>query len=372
MAWSQRSSLMQTLEIPEGQRQRLLLFNLRTDADDHILVFTTRWINELAQYYAHVDVLTMHMGRLAVADNVRVFSVGRERGVGKARRVLNFYRILARLLAQNRYDACFAHMMPLFAVMGAPLLRLRGVRVTTWYTHRQMSAIIRWAERLSYRIVTAVPESFPVDSPKVRPLGHGIDTDFYTPDDTQEPTRPRIVQVARLTPIKHQHVLLQAIAGLDCEVVFVGDIPDGYDDKYKQALIQQVADMGLSERVTFAGAQTPEQVRTWYRSTTLAVNLSPPGLFDKAALEAMAIGVPTIVSSEAFTPVTGPYAAHLHIPAPDEVEILQETLALLLAMSTAQRHTISTHLHERVVAQHSLQALVPKLINVMHTGERPD
>lgn len=353
-------------------KKRLLLFNIRTDVDDHILGFTTRWINELAQYYAQVDVLTMHMGRLAVADNVRVYSVGRERGVSKARRVLNFYGILARLLAQHRYDACFAHMMPLFAVMAAPLLRVRGVRVTTWYTHRQMSTTIRWAERLSYRVVTAVSDSFPMDSPKVRPLGHGIDTEFYTPAEVEKPSRPRLVHVARLTPIKHQHILLQAIAALDCEVVFVGDIPDGYDDDYKQALVRQVAEMGLEARVTFAGAQTPEQVRDWYRSATLAVNLSPPGLFDKAALEAMAIGVPTVVSSEAFTPLTGPYAIYLQLPAPDEAELLRETLAALLAMRDDEPDAIGTHLRQGILEDHSLQKLIPKLISVLHTGELPD
>ena len=57
---------------------RLLLFNLVTDADHLVLAFTTDWINELAPYCEYIDVVTMQVGRLAVADNVRVFSVGRE------------------------------------------------------------------------------------------------------------------------------------------------------------------------------------------------------------------------------------------------------------------------------------------------------
>ncbi|MDQ7035429.1 MAG: hypothetical protein Q9P01_11505 [Anaerolineae bacterium] len=35
------------LPIPAENRQRLLIFNLRTDIDDHILGFTTQWINAL-------------------------------------------------------------------------------------------------------------------------------------------------------------------------------------------------------------------------------------------------------------------------------------------------------------------------------------
>src|SRR5688572_5933045 len=154
---------------------RLLLFNLRTDVDDHILGFTTIWMNALAQHYDAVDVITSHAGRIAAAPNVTVYSIGRERGYGAARRVSEFYRILLRLLLTHRYTACFAHMQPLFATMGGIPLRLFRVPLTTWYTHRQISWQVRWAERFSRRVVSAVEDSFPMKTPKLRVTGHGID-----------------------------------------------------------------------------------------------------------------------------------------------------------------------------------------------------
>jgi glycosyltransferase involved in cell wall biosynthesis len=352
------------------QYQRLLLFNLRTDIDDHILGFTTQWINALAPYYEAIDVLTTHAGTLALADNVQVFSVGRERGAGKVQRAANFYKHLTQLLLTHKYDACFAHMQPLFAVMASPLLQLRGIPITTWYTHRQMSRTIALAERVSYRIMSAVESSFPMKTPKLRVLGHGIDTEFFAPDTSvaqQQP--PRIVQVARLTDIKHQHILLEAAHDLDCEIVFVGDVPDGYDDKYKRRLQTQVHNMGIAAKVIFAGAQKPEQVRDWYHTATVAINLSPPGLFDKAALEGMACAVPTIVSNNAFQPVTSTYADMLHIPAPDDVNTLRERLITLMAMPQEQRQLIGSTLRQRVIAEHSLDQLIHRLISVMHTGE---
>ncbi len=357
--------------VPPEQRQRLLLFNLRTDADDHILGFTSRWIRALAPYYGAVDVLTTHAGRIDLPDNVRVFSVGREDGLGRTRRLMRFYGILGRLLATHRYDACFAHMQPLFAALGGPLLTLRGVRTTTWYTHRQHNAQVAWAERLSYRVVSAVPSSFPIPTKKLRALGHGIETDFFTP--AAVPALPRVVYVARLTEIKRQHWLLQAAKDLACEIVLVGDIPDGYDDSYKQRLQRIAADLGIADRVIFAGAQTPEQVRDWYRSAAAAVNLSPPGLFDKAALEAMATAIPVVVANEAFAPLTGEYAPLLQIAAADDnhAAALHEALAHLLALPPEERAAIGTALRERVVAAHSLEQLVEKLIAVMHTGELP-
>lgn len=348
---------------------RLLLFNLRTDADDHILGFTTTWINALADHYTALDVLTMHQGRLAIAPNVQVYSVGREKGYSEIRRVWEFYRLLGTLLQNHRYQACFAHMMPLFAAMGGPLLSLYGVPTTLWYTHRQANRTVAAGLRMSRRVVTAVPSSFPFESPKVRPLGHGVDTDFYTPAPTPS-QRPIIVQVARLTAIKHQHILLQAIAHIpDAQVVLVGDIPDGYDDGYKRDLIALIHDLKLAERVTLAGAQTPIQVRDWYHQASIAINLSPPGLFDKAALESMAAGVPTIVSNAAFEPLTTPYTDTLHIPAPDATATLVERLTTLLAMPPGQRQHIGHHLRQQVIAQHSLQRLMIQLVAVLNTGE---
>lgn len=355
--------------VPQSQRQRLLVFNLRTDVDDHILGFTTSWLNELADYYSHIDVLTTHKGRLALADNITVYSTGREQGSGRLQQLLQFYTTLSSLLLQNHYDACFAHMQPLFATLSAPLLQLRGVKITIWYTHRQLNRMVQMAEKWSFRVVTAVESSFPIASPKLRPLGHGIDTDFFAPDTTVKHHPPRIVQVARLTEIKHQHILLEAVKDIDCEVVFVGDIPDGYDDAYKVQLQSQVTESGMDNKVIFAGAQTPQQVVDWYNSATIAVNLSPIGLFDKAALEAMACAIPTIVSNPAFSPITGQYTDMLHIPAPDDVPALRNRLNQILAHSIEERQHIGDYLREGVVDHHSLESLMKKLISVMHTGE---
>ena len=355
--------------IPPEQRKRLLVFNLRTDADDHILGFTSRWLNELAQYYDHIDVLTTHKGRLDLAENITVYSTGREDGLGRMAQLIRFYQILGSLTTKNSYDACFAHMQPMFAVLSAPVLTLRGIKVTTWYTHRQLNRMVQLAEKLSFRVVSAVKSSFPIDSLKLRPLGHGIDTDFFQPNHQVKSSPPRIVQVARLTDIKHQHILLEAIQDIDCEVVFVGDIPDGYDDAYKRQLQQQVQAEGLSDKVIFAGAQTPQQVLEWYCSATVAVNLSPQGLFDKGALEGMACALPTIVSNPAFATITGEYQSLLHIPAPDDTQALTIALKKILTLSIEDRQQIGDYLREGIIAEHSLATLIPKLISVMHTGE---
>lgn len=351
------------------QSSNLLLFNLATDADDPILSFTTHWLNRLAAHYAHVDVITMRAGRLAVAPNVSVYSVGKERGYSELRRVVEFYRILSRLRRQRPYAACFAHMMPLFAALGAPLL-LRGVPITLWYTHRQAHRTLRLATAASFRVVTAAPDSFPLPTPKLRVIGHGIDTDFFAPDAQVAPAElPVIVHVARLMPIKHQATLIRALALVpDARAVFIGDVPPGADAAYRAELEAIAREQGVSERVTFAGNIPPEAVRDWNRRVALAVNLSPAGLFDKAALEGMAVGVPTLVASAAFGDVTGG-DPRLYVPAPDDHAALATRLRDLLTLSVAQRQQIGSDQRQRVIAAHSLDGLITRLVSVLNTGE---
>lgn len=347
---------------------RLLVFNLRTDADDHILGFTSIWLNALAPHYEAIDVLTTHAGRIDLAPNITVYSTGREKGYGRLRQLINFYRILFALLFKNHYDACFAHMQPLFASLAGIPLWLFRVKLTTWYTHRQLNQQVIWAERFSYRIVSAVSSSFPIKTPKLRPIGHGIDTNFFKPSPTAKANPPRLIYVARLTEIKNQHILLEAAKDLPVEIVLVGDIPDGFGDTYKKELFALVERLAIQEKVTFAGAQTPEEVLAWYQSATIALNLSPEGLFDKAALEAMACAIPTILSNPAFSPLLGDYS-FLKIPSGDDVSALRKTIQKILALSPEERESIGQHLREGIIKDHSLAALILKLKNVMHTGE---
>ena len=74
---------------------RLLLFNLATDADDVALGFAISWITELSKHVKAIDVITMRVGRYALPENVCVYSVGKEKGYSEPRRFIEFYRIFS-------------------------------------------------------------------------------------------------------------------------------------------------------------------------------------------------------------------------------------------------------------------------------------
>ncbi len=354
------------------QKIRLLLFNLMTDADDSNLGFTSDWINALAPHCVYIDVVTMQSGRLSLADNVRVYSVGKEKGYSEIRRLVEFYRILFRLLRERPYNVCFAHMMPLFAVLGAPLLKLWRIPLVLWYAHKSVSFKLRLAEKAAWRVVTASPESFRLPSHKMRVIGHGVDTDLFVPAGQQTHQQLfQVISVGRLAPVKRLEVLIDAVELLRVQPIFklkiIGEAAP-LDMDYAARLREQVRARNLENQVVFAGAVSHAQVVYEYQAANVMVNSSRTGSIDKALLEAMACGVPVITSNEAFQTLLSAWGDLLFIP-PEASGKLADSLLRLQKMSPQERANLGNDLRQVVLREHSLGRLIQQLITVFRTGE---
>ena len=348
----------------------LLLFNLATDADDPILGFTTSWITALAERVENIDVITMRTGRIEVPENVRIYSVGKEKGYSEPRRVIEFYYILGKLLANQHYDACFAHMMPLFAVMAAPILRIKGIPIVLWYTHKSVTGMLRLATFLVSRVVTASKESFRISCSKVRVIGHGIDTNKFVPKENRTIKNQffTIITVGRLSPIKRVELLIEAVALLrdkKPEIFVCLNIVGGpvikTDNAYETQLKSLVEEYDLKDRVIFNGSKSSTEVLPFYQNASCFVNLSETGSLDKAVLEAMSCEVP-VVTNPVFSGVLGEDLTKMWVIDWD-VEKLCDRLLLLASMSEQERYELGNKLRDIVVRQHSLNGLSMKLVN---------
>ena len=350
---------------------RLLWFNLVTDADAPNLGFTTEWINALAPHCERIDVITMRVGRIAVAPNVKVFSLGAEQGHSESRRALKFYRLLWPLLRRQDYDACFAHMQPLFAVMAAPLLFLYKTPLTLWYTHSSVTLRLRLAERAATRVVSASPESFRLPSDKLRVIGHGIDTKRFTP--APPPSGPfTILSLGRIAPVKHLETIIAAaqllqVQGQDFRLRLVGAAYP-QDRAYAQMLREQVERSDLKERVNFVGSVAREQVPAEMQRAHVMVNMSATGSLDKAVLEAMACGLPVVTANEAFVHLLAPWREQLLTP-PDDPESLAQRIRALMTLNDDERAGLGIALWALVRREHSMERLVAQLLAVLRSGE---
>lgn len=352
---------------------RVLMITQKLDPADPRLGFTVGWARALAARVNALDVLCLEGPRTGnTADlppNIRIWSMGKERGYGRARMVLEFYRALRR----SHPDLIFSHMIPRHTWLAAPYAALRRIPQVLWYTHWSVTGELKLALAIASRVATAVPESFPLQSSKVHALGHGIDAEFFTPDPAAKPDEPPlIVQVARLARPKHQLSLLRAAASPELrerlfQIALVGEAKTPDEQAYERELRDFVRDSALAARVTFTDGLDPAGVRAMYRRAALAINLSPPGMFDKAAIEAMMTGTPTITASRAFDALYGEHADALRVAGPEDIAGIIKRLSYWLAADQTTRAQIAAEVRARAIAAHSLNGLMDRLVALMQS-----
>lgn len=350
---------------------RLLLFNLATDADDPILGFTTRWIDALAKRVESIDVITMRTGRIEVPDNVKVYSVGKEKGYSEPRRVLEFYRHLSRILRKNRIDTCFSHMIPEFSILAAPVLKAKRIPIITWYAHPTANRRLRIAHYLSDQMVASLASAYPYKQDKLTVVGQGIDTDLFSPDGTFPEQPPIVLCAGRLSPAKDHPTLLKAAALLNgnlesaFRIVIIGAPAGPQGETYARSLQDQVEELGLNKITSFEPAVPTAALPVWYRRCTVHVNLTPTGFGDKVALEAMACGKPCLVANEGFRETLGRWTERLLFKHGDAKD-LAEKLSVLLQEPPEQLSAIGEDLLQSVIKHHSLQRLAERLVGLFH------
>jgi glycosyltransferase involved in cell wall biosynthesis len=150
-------------------------------------------------------------------------------------------------------------------------------------------------------------------------------------------------------------------------VEIAGDILLPADAAYRERLVA-FARQHLPDAVSFLGAVPWPAVADAMRRARVLVNTSRTGSLDKVVLEAMAAGALPLTCNESFAPVFGPeLATRLMFPR-GEPAALAAALQPLLALPEPQRAALSEQLRARVLAEHDLRRLVPRLLAAMEPG----
>jgi glycosyltransferase involved in cell wall biosynthesis len=313
----------------------LLLLTQAVDAADPVLGFAIGWINALAAR-APLHVVALRVGGTAGLDPaVRVTDLGRPgapRGVVATR--------LAALAARTRARACLVHMnWPMLLAVG-PVLRTRRLRTGLWWAHGAAPAGLRAAARFADVILTSAPDACRVAPAKVRVLGQGIDLSRFTPAAAEPPDPFTVVSAGRIAPVKRPHLVAQACARAGVALRLVGP----------------GAMAGLAAEPPVPHAAMPALLQGAHAFATASDTGSP----DKAALEAMACGLPVVALGEGLRgALPAGLAAQVIVP---DVDAMAARLAALAAMPGQQRRAFGLALRQVVVARHGLDALAGRIV----------
>src|SRR6478736_10252470 len=126
--------------------QRLVFLTQSVDPAHPVLAATIPKIRALAARVDEVVVLAQSGGGERLPPNVDVRTFGAATQLGRAWR---FERELARALPA---DAVVAHMIPVYVLLAAPLVRPRRIPLLLWFTHWKRSRMLEAAALAATRI----------------------------------------------------------------------------------------------------------------------------------------------------------------------------------------------------------------------------
>ena len=108
--------------------------------------------------------------------------------------------------------------------------------------------------------------------------------------------RLRVICIGRLAPEKNQEVLVRAVAGLDVDLVLIGDGP------LRGRLEQVVAELGLQEQVAFIKSVPNAEIHNYYMDSDIfAISIIWGGVCIPVR-EAMAASLPLVVPKPRWEP----------------------------------------------------------------------
>ena len=343
---------------------RILIITQKVDLNDPFLGFFHQWIEEFSKYYESVLIICLEKGKFQLPTNVKVISLGKEKGISRVKYIANFYKNIWQ--ERKNYDLVFVHMNPIYVCLGGFFWRIMGKKIGLWYTHKNVDLKLRIAEFFANDIFTAAEESFNLKSKKVHIVGHGIELDKFKCDGIEKSRIFQIVHVGRITPIKSCETLIEASKllknkmSIPFKVVFVGSTANVGDDRYSNKLKEMVRSLNLEENVEFVGSVSNKDVKKYYCESNVSVNMTPTGGIDKSVVESMACGVPAIVSNKAFEKYLHPYEKELVFEYND-AKFLAEKIENLF--DNAKRMEISNFVGKVVNESFDLKKLIRKIVS---------
>ena len=340
---------------------------------DPVRGFTVGWIGQLARETGRVVVIALEKRHEPSDPRITVISLGKEAGAGtgfRLRYLFSWHRAITSAFRLHRPDVIFTHMTPLYSLLAFPYALRYRVPIVTWFLHPRGGIVTRLAHMVSSRAVSASRESYPYPDRKLVPIGHGIDTGFFSPGAGSRDVPPLILSAGRISPIKNCALLIDAAAILRdrgfpaFSVMFAGGPVTGADRAYQACLERHAASAGLADTVRFVSALPADALRDAYRCATLHVNCTESGSGDKVILEAMACGTPSLAVSPVFSDAFGAYR-RIAVSAPHAVA-LAEHIGDILTMPPAAYAAFRATCLEGVRSRYSLPVFFRSLTRVFH------
>jgi glycosyltransferase involved in cell wall biosynthesis len=342
---------------------KLVFVTQQVDPVHPALAATVPKLRALAELADEVVVLADGAVEGVLPANCRVRTF---RARTKAGRGARFEAALARELPGLRGGAVVAHMCPIYAVLAAPLVRPLRIPLVLWFTHWKASRLLAAAEKASTAVTSVDVRSFPLESAKVRGIGHGIDLSEFPCAPPREGEGVHLLALGRYSPAKGLDIVLAALALCDPSVELRAHGPALSDDEraHRRELEDAVVDLGLEDRVVLGDPVSRAEIPGLLAESDGLVNNMRAGAPDKVVYEAAAACRPVLASNPVFDTLLDP---EWRFPRHDP-RSLADRLDAIARTTPEEREAIGRRLRERVEAGHSVQSWARGILDAAGVG----
>jgi colanic acid/amylovoran biosynthesis glycosyltransferase len=324
---------------------------------------------------AHLATLTTHASGYA-AGMLYAFRLGRGRLGNTFRNLLYFTEALiaGRWMLRHRLTHMhihFATTVGLFIQKVFPVTISNTIHgpaefeeISNFYLRDKIEAALFTCAISSYGRSQLMKVSSMSEWNKIELLPLGIDPDRFAPGCVPPSGRATfdVISVAQLTPVKAQHILIDAIAtlvreGRPIRLRLVGEGPD------RPSLEKHIVGSGLSGNISLEGALNQDQLRILYRESDAFALASFAEGVPVVLMEAMAMEIPCVATWIAGIPELIQNEVDGLLVPPSDVGQLSAAIRRLMDDPDLRRR-IAKAGRQKIIEQYNLSVNTGRLAEV--------
>ncbi len=267
-----------------------------------------------------------------------------------------FYFFLKVTLTKDRV-VLFSYMTETFSAFIAPLARLLKIRHILWYAHVSKPRRLSWSHLWVDKLITSTPDSCPIHSKKVIPIGQAVDqTVFSCPNKRvrNNPMKLQVVHVGRIDPSKNIETIIELFIENFPEKTSVLHLIGTNSEKYAhyaKSLKSRFKSQVDSGHVIFHGKKDQVFINNALCQSDIFLHAFL-GSLDKTLIEAILSKTFVISSNQAFIKEFGclgkyPNFENLYAFLSQELNIYQQSDVSELQSIVEKRHQHALNNHSR-------------------------
>ncbi len=341
---------------------KLLITTQKVDKDDAVLGFFHHWLEKLAQRFDFVTVVCLEQGKYSLPSNVKVISLGKEKGgVSRLKYAGRFLKIAIQ--EKKNYDAIFSHMNPEYICIAGALWKLWGKKIAIWYNHKVGSLAAKKAFILADKIFYTSPYAFAAKYSRSQIMPVGIDIKQFNAQASFSGAN-RILSLGRISPVKNVDVLVKACQILDeegyefsCHIY--GHAPKR-DEAYYKKIRLVAGSLEKKKKIFFYPSVSNEEAAKIYGQYDLFINMTASGSFDKTIIEAMASKRLILVCNKSL----GDWLPDKFLFEDGNAKDLANKVRDVFSLENKEEYQKT--FADYAQAEHSLDSLIDKLVKFFH------